>query len=709
MPRRRVRHARSKPPFDANALWAVKRIGNPTIAPDGSLACAAVTAYDMDRNEGSTELWLFPTRPATGGSRTVAKARRLTAGDKDSDPRWSPDGSRIAFTAKRKDDAEAQIYIIAPDGGEATRLTRIATGAAAIKWFPDGKRIAFVSWVWRDLAGDAAQAKRLKARKDDKVQAHVVERGEYRYWDHWLADGREPHVFVCDVSTGRCRDLLAATGLALQPWDPAPEHYDISPDGRELALTIDPAPEPGTMNRTDIVAVGIRSGRVRNLTAGSGMSDEHPCYSPDGRYVAYHAYDTLRAVNDQGHLRILERRSGKVARIAPAFDRATAHLQWSPDSRALLSLVEDRGRVGLWRHPLSNELPTQLVAGGVISGFARSADGSVLVYTRHGADYPPALFAARGDGSAERPIEALNRALLARYALGELREFTLKGWHGEAVQMLVVYPPNFDPRRKWPLMHSIHGGPFASHHDGWHFRWNTQVFAGQGYVVATVNYHGSSGFGQKFMETILGRYGEKEFADTEAGTDFLLRRGYIDRTRLAATGGSYGGFMVAYMNGHTDRYRAYVCHAGCYDWVSMMATDAYGFFARELGAFHWDDEARVLRQSPHHYVKNAKTPTLVIHGELDYRVPATQALQYYNSLRAKNVAARLLYFPDENHWILKPQNSRLWYREFFAWLARHAGPIRTAPAASLVAASSTALSPRLLRAGLRLLRAATGR
>ncbi len=233
MPRRRVRQARTKPPFDADALWAIKRIGNPTIAPDGGLACAAVTAYDMDRNDGSTELWLFPTRQPTGMPRTAAKGRRLTAGDKDSDPRWSPDGSRIAFTAKRKDDAEPQIYVIAPDGGEATRLTRIATGASAIKWFPDGKRVAFVSWVWRDLKTDAAQAKRLKARKDDKVQAHVVERGEYRYWDHWLVDGREPHVFVCDVATGRCRDLLAGTGLALPPWDPAPEHYDISPDGRE--------------------------------------------------------------------------------------------------------------------------------------------------------------------------------------------------------------------------------------------------------------------------------------------------------------------------------------------------------------------------------------------------------------------------------------------------------------------------------------------
>ena len=669
MPARRLRSPRTKPPFDVDALWAVRRIGVPALSPDGRIACASVTSYAMDRNSGTTELWLYPTGMRKG---TAAKPRRLTTGDKDGDPRWSPDGSRIAFTAKRKDDAEAQIYLIAPDGGEATRLTNIATGASAIKWFPDGRRIAFVSWVWPDLRTEAAQARRCRERKDAKVKAHLTERAEYRYWDRWLTDGREPHLLACDVATGRCEDLLAGTGLALQPWEPTHEHYDIAPDGREIALTIDPAPEPAMMNRCDVVVVDVRTRRVRNLTSRSGMSDEHPCYSPDGRFIAYHAYDTERAFNDQGRLCVLERRSGRSRALAPSFDRATAHLQWTPDSAALLALVEDRGRVGLWRIALVDPAPAQVVAGGVVSGFARSADGRVLVYTRDTARYPPALFAASGDGRGERQIEAHNRTLLARYALGDLREFTVAGWHGEPVQMFVVYPPGFDPKRKWPLLHTIHGGPHAAHHDGWHFRWNTQVFAGQGHVVAAVNYHGSAGFGQKFLETITGRYGEKEFADVEAGTDFLLRRGYVDRGRLMASGGSYGGFMVAYMNGHTDRYRSFVCHAGCYDWVSMMATDGYRFFAKELGAFHWNDPARVLRQSPHHYVQSAKTPTLVVHGELDYRVPATQALQYFNSLKAKGIAARLVYFPDENHWILKPQNSRLWYREFFAWLARFA-------------------------------------
>jgi len=659
-----------KHPLTVENLWAIKRIGSPTCSPDGRSACAAVTAYDMEKNEGRTELWLFPT---DGG-----RSRRLTAGDKDSEPVWSPDGRWIAFTAKRKDDEEAQIYLIAPDGGEARRLTSISTGALALRWFPDSKRIAFVSWVWPDLEGDPAQAKRKRERKDDKVKAHRSERKEYRFWDHWLADGREPHVFAADAATGRCRDLLARTGLALQPWEPSAEHYDISPDGRELAITADLAPEPRMMNEVDIVTVNLTTGRHRTLTADSGFSDEHPRYSPDGSHLVWHSYNVKRAFNDQGRLTLHARRSATNRRIASKLDRATTRLAWAPDSASVLMLIEDRGRQGLYRLGLNDAMPSRVAAGGTIGGFAQSRDGRRFVFDRATTAHPPVLFSIQGDGRGERALDSPNRALLARVALGASREFTVKGWGGDPVQAWVVYPPNFDPKRKWPLLHSIHGGPHAAWTDGWHFRWNPQAFAAQGYVVVGVNYHGSSGFGQRWLETITRDYGRREFADVEAATDFMLRTGYIDRQRLVASGGSYGGYMVAYMNGQTDRYRAYICHAGCYDWVSMMATDGYLFFAKELGAFHWDNPALVMKQSPHHYARRFKTPTLVIHGELDYRVPATQALQYYNTLRTRDVPARLVYFPDENHWILKPQNSRLWYREFFDWLKRYAapGPVR---------------------------------
>ena len=295
------------------------------------------------------------------------------------------------------------------------------------------------------------------------------------------------------------------------------------------------------------------------------MSDEHPRYSPDGRDIALSRVRHRRARSTTRATCACS--SGAAAasrRLAPRLDRATQHHRVGARLAARCSSsLEDRGRVGLWRLPRSTpRCAARWSPGGTIGGFAQSADGARARLRARIGDASAGAVRRRGDGSGERAIETLNRALLARHALGEVREVTVKGWGGEPVQMLVTYPPNFDPAKKWPLLHSIHGGPHAAHLDSWHFRWNTQVFAGHGYVVAAVNYHGSSGFGQKWLETITGRYGEKEFADVEAGTDWLLRQGYIDRERLVATGGSYGGFMVAYMNGHTDRYRTFVCHAG---------------------------------------------------------------------------------------------------------------------------------------------------
>jgi dipeptidyl aminopeptidase/acylaminoacyl peptidase len=307
----------------------------------------------------------------------------------------------------------------------------------------------------------------------------------------------------------------------------------------------------------------------------------------------------------------------------------------------------------------------------VVSDF--DVAGEAAVYVRNNMVTPPQVYWG-APGQRERRIDRLNEGLLDGVEWGEVREFEIQGWNREKVQMWVVYPPGFDPKKKWPLLHNIHGGPHSTWGDNFHFRWNNQVFAAQGYVVVCVNYHGSSSFGQRFLESIDGEWGKRELADVEAGTDFMLRQGYIDRDRLLAAGGSYGGYMVAWMNGHTDRYKAFVCHAGCFDWVAMFSDDAYYWHPKELGAFYWDNPAKVDAQNPRARVKRMKTPTLVIHGLLDYRVPDSQALAYYNTLKAKDVPSRLVFFPDENHWILKPQNSRLWYREFFAWLARHSTP-----------------------------------
>ena len=657
-------------PVTAEDLWKIERVAQPSLSPDGAQACVSVTAYDMEENKGRSSLWILS---AFGG-----EPRRLTAaGEKDGEPCWSPDGRSIAFVAKRhgvdgeKDDDEAQVYVIAPDGGEARRVTRMPTGAFGIRWFPDSRRIAFLSWVWADTKGLGKLEKRYKAFKDDKVKAHVVEHPAYRWWDRWLSDGRVPHLFTVDVATGKIRDLFAGSRYEVPRNDPSVHHYDIAPDGREVAFTFDPAEEKRFDHDDHLVTLDLAKGRFRTLTAKSKLSHSCPRYSPDGRTLAFLAQDQRKSPVAAVRLGLIDRASGKLQVAGQRWDRSVhAPLAWSADSSAVLFMAEDRARQNLYRFEMGRAAPEVIAKGGLVMDF--SIAGDTVAFVRTTMNTPPQVFLA--DGAGDRRIEAFNDELLGRLRMGEVREFEIKGWKGEPVQMWAIYPPDFDPAKKWPLLHNIHGGPHGAWHDQFHFRWNNQVFAAQGYVVVCVNFHGSSSFGQAFLESIEKEWGKRELADVEAGTDFMLKQGYIDADRLTASGGSYGGYMVAWMNGHVDRYKAFVCHAGCFDWVAMFADDAWYWAPKELGANYWDDMAKVDSQNPRARVQRMKTPTLVIHGLLDYRVPDAQGLAYYNTLKAKGVPARLVLFPDENHWILKPQNSRLWYREFFAWIKRFAAP-----------------------------------
>ena len=653
--------------FSVEDLWKIKRPSGISLAPDGTRAVVSLSAYSMKDNRASASLWLLST---TGGRPRVL----TTGGEKDGQPAWSPDSEQIAFVAKRewrgRKDDEPQVYLIAPDGGEARRLTQLATGVSGIKWFPDGKRIAFISWVWPTLRGAAAQARRFKERKEDKVKAHVVEQYTYRFWDHWLADGRVPHLFVADVSSGACRDLFEGTPYELIRADPDQHVYDISADGRFIAFGYDPAPEKKLDGEFDIVELDLGARRFHNLTPAEPHRDyHHPRYAPDGARIACLSADVRRNMRAQKQITLIERRTGRVEIASRRWDQwIEAPLRWSSDGKEILCAAQEEARVHLFRFNLATRNAERAVSGGTVAEFDFA--GGTTAYVRSDMDTPPAVYA--GEDGVRRKIERFNDALLARFRFGSTEEVRYRGFGGDDVQMWLVFPPGFDPRRRYPLLHSIHGGPHAMSSDGWHFRWSNHAFAAQGYIVAAVNYHGSSSFGQAFIDSIDGEYGKRELADIEAATDLLLKRRYVDRRRVFASGGSYGGYMVAWMNGRVrpGKYRAYVCHAGCFDWVSMIADDTYPLHAREFGAWYWKNFRKVEAQNPRAVAAKMTTPTLVIHGALDFRVPDTQGLQYYNTLKAKNVPARLVHFPDENHWILKPQNSRLWYREFFAWLKR---------------------------------------
>ena len=602
----------AKTPLSVEALWAMRRIGAPTLSPDGrSLRGGHELRHGkQQRYDGAVAV---PDRPR---ERPASKARRLTAGDKDSEPRWSPDGRCIAFTAKRKDDAEPQIYLIAPDGGEAraAHRHRDRRGGDQVVSRRQAHRVRVLGVAGsrnRRGAGQAhegAQGRQGQGARDRARRVPLLGPLARRR-------ARAARVRLRRRDAVAARDVLAGAGCALQPWDPARRAITTSrPTAARSRSRSIPAPEP----RDDGSVRHRRREPANRPRAEPDVGERHV-----GRAPALFAGRPLPRLPCVRHPARVQR-SGTSARSrarrpAPATRSRRASTARRPAcrvgarlARRCCSLIEDRGRVGLWRlrsTPTRRRCSSRRRHDRRLRAVARRQRARVrrerqrCIRRRFSRPAATAAASARSNRSID--------ALLARHALGDVREFTVKGWRGEPVQMFVTYPPNFDPPRKWPLMHSIHGGPHAAHHDGWHFRWNTQVFAGQGYVVARSTITARRVSARSSSRRSPAATARRSSPTSRPATDFLLRQGYIDRARLVATGGSYGGFMVAYMNGHTDRYRAYVCHAGCYDWVSMMATDGYRFFAHELGAFHWDDEARVMRQSPHHYVARAKTPTLV--------------------------------------------------------------------------------------------------
>ena len=684
-------------PFNVEALWQLERVGAPSLSPDGTQAVASISRYSMDKNSGQSSLYLLST---AGGS-----VRQLTsAGDKDGQPQWSPSGAQIAFTARREQegvkDEEAQLYLIAPDGGEARRAgpagsgsgpdsgpsAGIATGVAAFKWFPDGRRIAFVSWVWPALRGAAAQAQALKEFKARKETGYVTGEAVYRYWDHHIPMGRVAHLCVLDTVTGQTQDLFEGADVELTRADPDAQCFDISPDGRRIVFAFDPAAEKRLDNRFALGEIEVKSGEIRTLLQDKDWDCQAPRYSHAGQHLAFLASHHGFKHTMPAQLAVLDTQ-GQWAVLSGDWDHeVSAPLVWAEDDLGLLFGAEEKGRRHLWHFDLVARCAQMVFEGGNATSFAAAA--GVIVVNHDSLQHPPRLSVVAADPAAQysagqvagqttglstQRIDNFNDELLSHYSVSRPEEVFIKGARDEPVQMWLVYPPDFDPKKKYPLMHLIHGGPHSAFGDSWHWRWNHQTFAAEGYVLACVNYHGSSSFGHAFLDSITHRWGELELQDIEAGTDWLLKNSWIDKKRIFATGGSYGGFMVAWMNGHVPagRYQAYVCHAGCFDWQAMFADDAYTWHAKELGAWYWDDPAKIAAQSPHSFAQHMATPTLVIHGAQDYRVPDAQGLAYYNTLKARGVEARLLWYPDENHWVQKPQNSRLWYGEFFAWLKRH--------------------------------------
>jgi dipeptidyl aminopeptidase/acylaminoacyl peptidase len=679
---------KSPSPLDAATLWRLARLGAPSLSPCGRQAVASVTTFDAARNQGTTRLWRLHT---DGG----APRELTTCGERDGQPAWSPRGDRIAFVARRRNtagtiDETPQLYVIAADGGEAWRAASFAPGIESFKWFADGRRIVFAAWSFAQARTPEAQARAHQRQKDDKATGMATAEAFHRFWDHELPSGRSLQLWLLDVDRGRITPLTAGSDFELPRTNDGKLSYDVRPDGRKVCFVFDPAAEARQGNPLALAEVDVATRRITRRAVVAGWDLDAPAYAPDGRRLACLAAETGR-VHTALSRPALVAADGTLQPLARGWDRhADAPLQWTADATALRFTAEDRGRRHLWRLALgaADAPPALEQPGGWVQAF--DAAGDTLVWLADAARHPPQLWATRA-GAGPRRLERFNDATLAGVALGEVRAIEIAGAGGEPVQVWLTFPPGFDAKQRHAAIHMIHGGPFAAAGDTFGWRWNPHVFAApdapgpaadrRGRVVVQVNFHGSSGFGHAFRHSLIGRQGELELQDIEAATDWLCAQRWADRDRIVASGGSYGGFLVAWMNGHVPawpegRYRAYVCHAGVFDRISTFSADSWPVRPLDLGATFWADMPRVLAQSPHAFAGQMATPTLVIHGALDYRVPDANGLAYFHTLKARGVPARLLWFPDEGHWVLKPANAQQWTREFRSWVAAYTTPAR---------------------------------
>jgi dipeptidyl aminopeptidase/acylaminoacyl peptidase len=647
----------------AEKMWALKRLGDPAITPDGAFAVVPVTTFDVADNKGLTDLWLVPT---AGGA-----ARQLTS-DKasDSQPTVSPDGKWIAFVSKRGDDTESQVYVIAVDGGEARRVTSVPTGAGHPKWFPDSARIAFTSEVWPDIVRWEDQAARKKERTETKMSAKVWTKAPISYFDRYF-DDRQPHLFSIPLEGGELTAITRQSGFTLYKPEYGVGSYDISPDGLEVAFVADVDTTGIESNRDVILLATCGCKPARNLTADSKADDSSPRYSPDGRRLAFEQQRLRGFYADRARLMIFDRAANTTVGVTEDWDRAADGIVWERDSRTLLGTIDDAGTRRVYRFRLDGGTPQAVTKASTFGALAPSRNGKALVAIRQSFVEPPTLVSLDARGNAKK-LSTFNDDALAGIDALKYESVVYKGSRDADIQMWITYPPGFDASKKYPLLMLLHGGPHNAVTDAVQWRWHAQVFAGWGYVVTWHNFHGSSGFGNDFADSINPDRITLPYEDTIKAAQYMLAKPYIDPKRTVAAGASYGGFLATTLLGRPHPFNALVAHAAVYNSFTQIGAD-YGA-EKERHFDFWDKPEEFAKYSPHTSAGNFRTPTLVIHGQQDLRVPVNHGLELFNTLQKRGVPSKFVYFPDENHWILKPQNSLFWYGTVREWVNRYAAP-----------------------------------
>jgi len=654
-------------PFGVEDLLAMERISDPAVSPDGKQVLFSVRSTDLAANRGRFDVWIAATDGS--GARAI-----VTHEANDTAARWLPDGAAFAFLSTRS--GSSQVWQQALAGGEAQQLTNLPLDVDNFLVFPDGERLLLTLEVYPDITGDGAlkeTARRDAERAANPVQARIYEGLLFRHWDSW-EDGKRSHVFVWKKAGGQLIDLMPGfDGDAPTKPFGGNEELAISPDGSEVVFAARKFTRDAAWS-TDINLWSVpAAGGVppRCLTESNTAWDNHPVYSPDGRSLAWLAMARPKYEADRQRLLIQERAGGKPRELAAELDRSFSTFTFSADGRTIYAAADHVGNKSIWAIDVAQGTSKLLVHKGTNDAPRALAGGHVL-FLQDSLVSPAEIYSVGPEGGMPKTITKLNAARIAATRLGDYEQFTFPGWNKELVHGFAMKPADLAPGRKYPVAFLIHGGPQGSFGNHFHYRWNPEIYAAAGYAVVFIDFHGSTGYGQAFTDSINGDWGGKPYEDLMKGLDFALAKyEWMDGQRVAALGASYGGYMINWINGQTDRFRALVCHDGNLDErLAYFDTEELWFPEWDHGGTPWDNPAGYAKHNPIDHVGKWKTPTLVIHGAKDFRVVDTQGMSTFTALQRRGIPSKFLWFPDENHWVLKPRNSILWHETVLGWIDR---------------------------------------